>query len=128
MPRTTPFSCGASPTCVMNRISGKSSSLMKPSSLSSVRFTTSGVEMDCVEFGKGEPVASGSTAPSLPQTISGLGNTSSKGRAGNVHVGASPEPLQVPTSQVVNEGQSQSSSQLQPTPLVAESSQVLSKY
>src|SRR5690606_13480852 len=98
----------------MNRISGKSSSLMKPSSLSSVRFTTSGVEIDWVEFGYGESSARGLSAPSLPHSISGSGNTSSKGTAGNVQVGASPVPLQVPTSQVVNEGQSQSSSQLQP--------------
>src|SRR5690606_11809672 len=111
----------------MNTTSGKSSSLMNPSSLSSVKLTTSGVESTCVEFGNGEFSALGSSLLSPPQRNSRLGSTSSKGTAGSVQVGSTPDPLQVPTSQLVKEGQSQSSSQVQPTPLVSDSVQLLSK-
>src|SRR5690606_28881338 len=101
------------------RISGKSNSLMKPSSLSSVRLITSGVDSTWLELGNGEPTASGASSFSPPQRNSRLGSTCSNGTAGSVQVGSTPEPLHVPTSQLVKEGQSQSSSQVQPTPLLS---------
>src|SRR6187401_3378524 len=98
----------------MKTISGKSSSLIRPSPLSSSRFTTIGVDATCADHGNARPAALGLAAFKPPQRNSSFGSTSSKRAGGRVQVGATPVPLQTEASQVVNSGQSQSPSQVQP--------------
>src|SRR5687767_5701172 len=103
----------------MNKISGKSSSLTRPSPLSSSRLITIGVVATCPDHANGLPSTIGSATLSPPQWNSSCGNTSSKGGGGSVQVGSTPVPVQAPVSHTVFSGQSQSSSQLQPIGLPA---------
>src|SRR5688572_3541904 len=111
----------------MKTISGKSSSLMRPSPLSSSRLITIGVVATCADQPNGLSLATGSATLSPPQRNSSCGNTSSNGVGGSVQVGSSPVPAQAPVSQTVNGGQSQSSSQVQPIGPPAASLHSLSK-
>src|SRR5689334_20372891 len=97
----------------MNTISGKSSSLIRPSPLSSSRLTTIGVIETSDESGNGAPTAFFADCPVPPHWISFVGRTFLKSTGGSVHVGAFPVPVQRPASHAVNGGQSQSSSQVQ---------------
>src|SRR5690349_18168233 len=106
---------------VMKTISGKSNSSIKPSPLSSSRFTTSGVLATCLDQEKG--TRSGCVA----HRNSSCGSTSGSGVGASVHTGTLPVPLQNPASHTVLGGQSQSSSQVQPEALDDSSLQVLSK-
>src|SRR5688572_16339481 len=109
----------------MKTISGKSRSSARPSPLSSSRLITTGVDVLCADHEKGLPAAFGLASSVPPQWNSRSGSTSSKGATGKLQVGSLPVPTHSPPSQVVNSGQSQSSSQLQPEASGFESSQLL---
>jgi hypothetical protein len=85
---------------------------MRPSPLSSSRFTTIGVMLTCADCLKGAPTASfaGAVFAVPPHWISFVGSTFANGTGGSVHVGSLPVPVHAPTSQTVFGGQSQSSS------------------
>src|SRR4051812_32939418 len=95
---------------VMKMISGKSSSLMSPSPLSSSRLTTAGAMVFWDELGNGLPTAFGLAMPRPPHWISIVGGTAANGSGGSEQVGAAPVPTHTPTSQAAYAGQSQSSS------------------
>src|SRR5262245_39205803 len=88
---------------VMKTISGKSSSLMRPSPLSSSRFTTAGVADDCADVGNGEFTAWRAAAPCPvpPHWISFTGRAFANGTGGSEQVGATPVPVHCPTSQAL---------------------------